>query len=588
MSIASVATKSVRAPAAGYIHNAEIAELFDRYAILLEMKGANPFRVRAYRNAARTIENLPRDINRMLDEGSNLAELPGIGEDLAKKIAEITLTGQFAPLEELKKDLPAHLADLAQIPGLGPKRINVLFRKLGITSIATLASAARTGRLRKLRGFGPVIEHKILESIKHREFSPTRLRLSVAEHIAIPLLDYLKRIPGVQQAIIAGSYRRRKETVGDIDILITAKNGVDAIEHFVTYREVSEVLAKGTTRATVHLKSGLQVDLRVVPKHSYGAALVYFTGSKAHNITLRSIAIKHGLKFNEYGVFKGARKLAGETEKEVYARAGLPYIAPELRENQGEFDAARKGTLPRLVTLADIKGDLHSHTDASDGESTIEQMAEAARARNYEYLAVTDHSKHMGIVHGLDVHRLRRQMAKIDRLNAKYRGFRLLKSAEVDILPNGSLAIDTGIISELDIVVAAIHTAFGLDVQKQTERLIRAMDNRAVTIIAHPTGRLLGEREPYHLDMTRVMKSALERGCFLEVNAQPTRLDLNDIYCRLAKNIGLKVAISTDAHSDETLDYMRFGVDQARRGWIEAGDVINTHNLGSLLKLIRR
>lgn len=588
MHVAKIPDRPAKAGTGGHVHNAEIADLFNRYATLLEMQGENPFRIRAYHNAARTLENLPRDVNQMIGEGADLAELPGIGRDLAQKIAEIAATGRFAPLERLKQHLPGHLADLTEIPGLGPKRIKTLFRKLKISSVAELADAARAGRLHKIRGFGPKIERNILEASERHESTSKRIRLSVAEQIAKPLLEYLKATPGIEQVTIAGSFRRRRETVGDIDILATCGKNADPIGRFVVYPEVEKILAKGTTRAGVRLKSGLQVDLRVVPARSYGAALVYFTGSKAHNIALRALAMKRGLKFNEYGVFKAARWLAGETEMDVYAKAGLPYIAPELRENQGELEAAHNDTLPRLVTVADIKGDLHAHTDASDGDASLEQMAEAARARGYRYLAITDHSKHVGIVHGLDAGRLARQMTAIDRLNAKYRDFRLLKSAEVDILADGTLGIDAGILGELDFAVAAIHTKFALDARAQTERLIKAMDNRSVNIIAHPTGRLLGKREPYELDMQRLMKAAAERGCFLEVNAQPSRLDLSDVHCRLAKSLGVKLAISTDAHTVETLDYMRFGVDQTRRGWIERSDVINTRDLPSLLKLFRR
>lgn len=572
----------------GHVHNAEIADLFNRYAVLLEMQGANPFRVRAYHNAARTIENLPRDINEMLGEDEDLSELPGIGEDLAQKIADITATGRFAALEEIKKSLPRKLADLAQVSGLGPKRIKRLYQKLKIASVADLAKAAKAGRLSKVAGFGPKTEANILKAVAQREVTSKRLRLSVAEQIALPLLSYLKAVPGVEQAVIAGSFRRRRETVGDIDILVTAGKDADPIGRFVTYPEVWEVMAKGTTRATVRLKSGLQVDLRVVPKRSYGAALVYFTGSKAHNIALRAMAMKRGLKFNEYGVFKGTRWLAGRTEQEVYAKAGLPYIEPELRENRGELEAAKNKKLPRLVKLADIKGDLHSHTKASDGEASIQDMAEGARRLGYRYLAISDHTEHVGIVHGLDTKRLSRQMAEIDRLNAKYRGFRLLKSAEVDILPDGTLAIDSGIARELDLVIASIHTKFDLDFKAQTERLLRAMDDRCVTVIGHPTGRLLGARQAYAVDMQRLMKEALERGCYMEINAQPTRLDLDDVHCRMAKELGLKLVISTDAHTVETLGFMRFGVDQARRGWIEPKDVLNTRDLPALLKAFKR
>jgi len=581
------ARRAVPVPAVK-IHNAEIANLLNRYGVLLEMEGDNPFRVRAYHNAARTIENLPRDVNQMLAEGADLSELPAVGKDLAGKIAAICASGRFDALEKIKKKLPAGVADLTEIPGLGPKRVKAIFKTLKIKSLEELGEAARAGRLRALPRFGEKLEKSIQEALQHRAEREQRWRLATAEQVVAPLLRHLETARGVERVAVAGSYRRRKETVGDIDILVSATDGTDVIERFTRYSEVDAVTAKGETRATVRFTSGLQVDLRVVPSRSYGSALLYFTGSKSHNIALRAMGMKKGLKINEYGAFKGSRWIAGETEADVYAKIGLPYIEPELRENQGELEAARKGSLPHLVTLKDIKGDLHAHTDASDGQQGLETMADAAQARGYAYLAISDHTEHVGIVHGLDAKRLKKQMAEIDRLNARRRDFRLLKSAEVDILADGTLAADPGMLAELDFVVAAIHTKLDLDGKAQTERLIRAMDNPRVNIIAHPTGRLLGAREPIALDMKRLMKAAVERGCHLEVNAQPTRLDLSDAHCRMAKAMGLKLAVSTDAHTADTLDYMRFGIDQARRGWIEPDDVVNTRETMQLLKLLKR
>ena len=472
------------------------------------------------------------------------------------------------------------------MPGLGPKRVKLLFETLKIKSMAQLAAAARHGRLHELPGFGPKLEQTILKATEaHVPGAEQRVRLFAAEQVAIPLVKYLETLKGMEKVIVAGSYRRRKETVGDLDILAICAKGEKAVGHFVRYNEVASVLAEGTTRATVKLKSGLQVDLRVVPAKSYGAALLYFTGSKAHNINLRQMGVKKGLKINEYGVFRKEKWLAGRTEKEMYAELGLPYIEPELRENTGEIEAAKAGKLPRLIALKDIKGDLHAHTSASDGNATLEEMAEAARAHGYEYLAISDHTKHVGITHGLDEKRLARQMNAIDRLNARTRGFRLLKSAEVDILPDGKLAMDDGVLAELDIVTAAIHTQFTGD---QTQRLIRAMDNAHVNIVAHPTGRLIGEREPYAVDMRKVMEAALARGCYLEVNGQPSRLDLNDPHCKMAKEMGLKLALVTDAHSPDTLDYIRYAVDQARRGWLSPKDVLNTRGWAELARLLRR
>ncbi len=570
------------------VHNAEIANLFNRYAVLLEIKGENPFRIRAYRNAARTIENLPRDIGSLVEEGFDLTELPGIGGDLAHKISAIVHTEKFADLESIKKKFPVELAEFTTIPGLGPKRIRTLFDELKIKSAIELASAARAGKLKNVRGFGPKIEEAILKATSRQAPTERHVLLSAAEHIATRLVHHLRAVPGVAAVTVAGSYRRRRETVGDLDVLVTGTDGENIVERFAGYDEIAEIQAKGTTRASVKLKSGIQVDLRVVPQRSYGAALVYFTGSKAHSIALRALGMKRGLKFNEYGVFRKDKWIAGRTEADVYAKVGLPFIEPELRENQGEIEAARDGRLPELITLADIRGDLHVHTKASDGSSTILEMAEAARERGYEYLAISDHASRIGITHGLDARRLARQMAEIDRLNGKVKGITILKSAEVDVRPDGSLALDDDVLAELDIVTASIHAKFDLDAVAQTERLIRAMDHPAVNIIGHPTGRLIGEREPYALDLKRLAAAAKERRCCLELNAQPTRLDLSDSQVRLAKEIGTKLVISTDAHTPETLDYMRFGIDQARRGWLEASDVLNTRSLGALRKALER
>ena len=570
------------------IHNDEIARLFNRYAVLLEIDRASPFRVRAYRNAARTIENLSREVAAMLRAGEDLSDLPGIGDDLAHKLSDIVATGQFAALTEIGKRIPLALADLAGVPGLGPKRVKLLYDTLKIKSMKGLAAAARGGRLHHVQGFGPKLEQMILKATEAHVGGDRRIRLFAAEQIAQALVSYLKRVPGVGEVKVAGSFRRRRETVGDLDILVTAKSGAKPIGAFVTYDEVAEVLSRGTTRAAVRLQSGLQVDLRVVEEKSYGAALVYFTGSKAHNIALRTLCIKRHLKVNEYGVYRGERWVAGRAEEDVYAAAGLPYIEPELRENTGEIEAARAGKLPNLVTMARIKGDLHVHTNGSDGNATVEEMAQAAAARGYEYIAISDHTEHVGITHGLDAKRLARQMTAIDRSNSKQKRILVLKSAEVDILPDGKLAMDDAILAGLDLVVAAVHTAFRLNAVAQTERMIRAMDNPNVNIIAHPTGRLIGEREGYEVDMARLMAAAKDRRCYFEVNGQPSRLDLDDGHCRMAKNIGLKLALVTDAHSPDTLGYMRYAVDQARRGWLEPKDVLNTRSWGQLKTLLAR
>jgi len=576
-----------RRPAAG-VHNADVAVLFDRLADLLEIQGANPFRVRAYRNAARTVGGLPRSVAAMVVEGADLSELPGIGKDLAGKIGEIVETGHLALLDETEKTVPRDLIELLALPGLGPKRVQRLHEELSIDTVGELRRAAETGKIAKLRGFSAEFERKILRDIGRRGAMERRTLLPAAEEIANELTAYLEGTPGVDRVIVAGSYRRRRDTVGDLDVLATSAPESPVMDRFLAFPGATEVLAKGTTRSTIRLRSGLQIDLRVVPGASYGAALVYFTGSKAHNIAIRRIGVGKGLKINEYGVFRDGKRVAGRTEEEVYAKVGLPYIAPELREDRGEIEAAAKGTLPRLIALGDIKGDLHVHTKASDGQDSIEAMAKAARERGYEYIAITDHTKHATIAHGLDSRRLARQLAEIDRVSSRLRGIKIFKSAEVDILGDGSLDLDDGILGELDFAVCAVHSQFDLPRAKQTARILRAMDNPRCTILAHPTGRLLNERLPYDVDMERLIAAARERGCVLELNAQPERLDLTDEHCKMAKDQGVKLAISTDAHSTATLDYMRFGIDQARRGWLEAKDVVNTRGMGELRKLWRR
>lgn len=570
------------------VHNADIASVFNRLADLLEIEGANPFRVRAYRRAAATIEDLPESAASIVASGRKLSDLPGIGEDLAGKIEEILATGRCKTLDGVEAHTPSTLAALTSIPGLGPKRVHTLHEVLGITSLEELAKAAKAGKLRELSRFSAAMEAKILAELEKHRQAEQRFKISTAEDFAAGICSYLKSFRGVGQVIVAGSFRRRKDTVGDLDILVTAEDGAGTIEHFTQYDEVAQVLSKGTTRGTVVLHAGLQVDVRVVPEESYGAALHYFTGSKAHNIAVRALAQAKKLKLNEYGIFRGNRRVGGRTEEEVFAAAGLPYIEPELREDRGELDAAKQGKLPKLLQLSDIRGDLHVHTKASDGKSTLVEMADAAKACGYEYLAVSDHSKHATVAHGLDAKRLAAELNEIDRLNAKLDGIRLLKSCEVDILADGKLDLPDSILRRLDFTVCSVHYRFDLDIDRQTERIIRAMDDRYFNIFAHPTGRLLGERPGYAVDLERVMAAAKERGCFLEVNAHPSRLDLDDVHCRAAKELGLKLAISTDAHSTMGLKAMRYGVDQARRGWLEAEDVLNTRAWPKLEPLFRR
>jgi DNA polymerase (family 10) len=490
-------------------------------------------------------------------------------------------------LKEIEKKTPPELSHLMKIGGLGPKRVKILYETLRISSLEDLKKAAQAGKISLLKGFGEKTEQRILEEIG-REKKEKRVKLVVAEEVANSLLNSLNKVKGVQEAVAAGSYRRRKETVADLDLLVTCQKDCEVMDRFVNYEDVEKVVSKGDTRSTVLLRSGLQVDLRVVPQVSYGAALHYFTGSKAHNIAVRTLGVKKGLKINEYGVFKGKTRIAGRTEAEVFKQVGLRYIEPELRENWGEIEIAQKGRLPHLITRHDIRGDLHVHTKETDGRNTLEEMVEAAKGRGYDYLAITNHTKQVTVARGLDAKETRKLFEKIDRLKDRVKGIDILKSAEVDILENGALDLPDEVLKEMDLTVCAVHYKFNLSKEKQTERILRAMDRPYFHILAHPSGRLINEREPYEVDMERLMEGAKERGCFLEVNAHPDRLDLTDIHCKRAKEMGIKIALATDAHSIGDLDFMRFGVNQARRGWLEPEDVLNTRSLKELKKLLKR
>lgn len=570
------------------VQNADVAEIFNKIADILDIQGENPFRIRAYRNAARTVTNLPRNVSDMIASDEDLTELSGIGKDLAGKIKEIVETGSLSQLKELEQETPPELSELMKVENLGPKRVSALHQSLGINSLKDLKEAAEKGNIRDIEGFGEKTEQQILEALEQEVGEEKRIKLQEAEQRADPLVNFLKKTKGVKDITVAGSFRRRKETVGDLDILITCKKGSDVMDRFVEYEDVKKVISKGETRSTIVLRSGLHVDLRVLPEVSYGAALHYFTGSKSHNIEIRKIGGKKKYKINEYGVFKGKKRVAGKTEEEVFEKVGLPYIEPELRENRGEVEAARKGRLPDLINVKDIRGDLHAHTKETDGHKTMEEMAEAAKKQGYDYLAITDHSKRVTMAKGLDAKRLKKQIKAIDKLNEKLDGITLLKGIEVDILKDDNLDLPNDILKELDLTVCSVHYNRNFSRKKQTERIIRAMDNPYFNILAHPTGRLINEREPYEVDLETIMEAAKERGCFLEINAHPDRLDLSDSYCKMAKEMKLKLVISTDAHSIRDLSFMRFGVDVARRGWLEAGDVINTRTLKQLTKLLKR
>lgn len=569
------------------VKNTDIAEIFNKIGNLLEINEENPFRVRAYRNAAITVENLSQNLADMVKNGEDLTKLPGIGNDLAEKINNIVNNKELELLKKLEEKMPIDFIGLMHIQGLGPKKIKKLYDELNIKNIDELAQAAEQGKIHKLPEFSIKTEEHFLAEISKIKKEYNRIKLSLAEQYALPIVEYLTD-SDIQNIKIAGSYRRKLETIGDIDILVTCKDAHKVMKKFVSYEDAQTIISQGETRSSIILKSGIQVDLRAVPQKSYGAALLYFTGSKAHNIAIRKLAKQKNWKVNEYGLFEGERFIAGETEESIYKKLNLTYIEPELRENRGEFDAAAKGKLPKLIELSDIKGDLHMHTKVSDGHNSLEEMAEAAQKLGYEYIANTEHSKHVTVAKGLSAEKLAEHIDMIDKFNANLKNFTVLKSIEVDILEDGSLDLPDKILKELDIVVCAIHYKFNLSREKQTERILKAMDNPYFNILAHPTCRLINERESCNIDMERIMKKAKENNCILEINAQPSRLDLNDIFCKTAKEIGVKFAISTDSHNTNSYNYMRYGIGQARRGWVEANDVINTKNLNGLKKLIKK
>ena len=570
------------------IQNADVADIFNRVANLLEIEEANPYRVRAYRNAARTVSSLGRPVAEMVAQNEDLSQLSGIGEDLAGKIAEIVETGTLEQLETIEERTPRKLNELMRIPGLGPKRVGTLHRELGITNQDELRAAAEAHEIREVKGFGQKTEQSLREALAEAADGEERISILEAEQRAEPLLDYLGASEGVKRITMAGSYRRRKETVGDLDILVTCKRGADVMDRFTGYEDVRKVVSHGKTRSTVVLKSGLQVDLRVLPEVGYGAGLHYFTGSKAHNIAVRKRGVRKGFKINEYGVFKNDRRVAGKTEEEVYEKVGLALVPPELREDAGEIEAAAEGRLPELVCREDMRGDLHAHSDATDGQDSLEEMVAAARRLGYAYLAITDHSKRVTMAKGLDAERLEAQIERIDHLNEQLEDFRVLKGIEVDILEDGALDLPDSILKPLDLRVCSVHYAQNLPRGRQTRRIIKAMENPLFNILGHPTGRILGQRRGYDVDLEKIMDAAQDLGCFMELNAEPDRLDLSDVHCRMALDKGVRVANSTDAHSTASQAFMRFGIDQARRGWLTADDVLNTRGCDALLELLRR
>ena len=570
------------------VGNQDIARAFDEIADLLELEGDNPFRIRAYRNAARTMRGAPEEAADMIARGGDPDDLPGIGKDLAAQIAEMVSSGRLTRLDRLRPEVPALALALSHVPGIGPRHAMDLCEGLKPRpqTLDDVLAAALAGKVRALPGFGRLSEQKLAERLQVEQKREKRFKWASVRPYAEALLKRLMAEPSVEAVAVAGSYRRRKETVGDLDLIAASETPARVTKSLVAAPDVDRVLAEGPTKASVVLRGGVQVDLRAVPRESYGAALLYFTGSKAHNIALRRMAQQRGLKINEYGVFRGEERVAGADEASIYRLFGLDEIPPELREDSGEIDAAARGGLPRLVGLKDIRGDLHVHTNASDGANTLQEMAQAARARGLDYIAVTDHSQRMRIAHGLNRERLLAQFEAIDRFNEENPDFTVLKGAEVDILPDGTLDLEDDLLRWLDVVVAAVHSDFGLPRDKQTERVLRALDNRFVFILAHPTGRLLLERAPGDLDMARVMRAARVRGCCLEINGQPERLDLNDAHCRMAKAEGVRLSIGSDAHRTSDFANLDGAVAQARRGWLEARDIVNTLPSGKLKALI--
>ena len=569
--------------------NAEIAAVFEQIADLLEFQGANPFRVRAYRNGARAIHDLSQSAAELIgSEGHGLTEIPGIGKDLAEKVATLLTTGTLPLREELLQQVPASILAILRIPGLGPKRAAMLHRELGVSTLDELRAACESHRVRELKGFGEKTEATILKGLDIAAQADLRTYWAEADQNARSLGEHLRACPAVKQLEFAGSYRRGKDTVGDLDILVTAEESAAVMDRFAAYPSVTEVLARGDTKMSIRLQGRLQVDLRVVAEESFGAALQYFTGSKAHNVILRGMAKSRGLKINEYGVFRGDKLVAGRTEEDVYAAVGLPWIAPELREARSEFDWAAAGRLPTLVELADLRGDLHLHTTWSDGLATLEEMAEAGRKRGYKFMAVTDHSKRATIANGLSADRLLSQWAEIDALNKKLKGFTVLKGVEVDILEAGGLDFPDDVLAQADWVVASVHFGQNQSRERITARIVGALANPHVSAIAHPTGRLINKRNAYEVDLDAMLKAARDHGKFIELNAHPMRLDLDDVACAAAKNYGVPVVISTDAHNINGLEAMRYGVQQARRGGLEKSDVANTRTWPQMKKLLGR
>jgi DNA polymerase (family 10) len=584
------------------MENLDVSRTLTELADLLEIQGASPFRIRAYRNAVNTINSLSRPLKDMVAGGEDLTELPGVGKSVAKYIGEFLDTGSISRLEEVAAEFPRSLVQLMRLDGVGPKKAKKLFEVLDVRTVDDLAATIEAGRVQKIDGFGVKSADKIVRAIEDHRKHTGRFQIHETERLLAGVLEHMRAAPGVGRVEVAGSLRRRKETIGDVDILAELEgDGTPVVDHFVSFSGAQRVAGAGSTKGSIVLHSGLQVDLRVIPSRSFGAALQYFSGSKEHNVAVRTRAVRQGLRVNEWGVFRvpeddgdepvgkeDGERLAGDTERGVYEVLGMSWVPPELRENRGEVETAIEDTLPTLVSLDDIRGDLQMHSTWSDGKATVEEMARACLERGYQYFALTDHSQAMAMVQGLTPERAREQWSEIEEVQELVPGIRILKSVEVDILKDGSLDMPDDVLEQLDVVVISVHSFMDQDRKTMTERVLRAMQHPSADILAHPTGRRINRREPFELDVEAVLEAAADLSLAVELNANPNRLDFGDVHVHRAKELSVPVVISTDAHSPRGLADMRFGVDQARRGWLEAGDVLNTRSLEKMMGWLGR
>ncbi|MBI2088042.1 MAG: DNA polymerase/3'-5' exonuclease PolX [Deltaproteobacteria bacterium] len=570
------------------MRNSDIAQIFREIALYLEMQ-EEPFKPRAYEKVAYALEALEEPVEELYKRGGikELRNIPGVGQAIGEKIEEIIRTGKLKYYEDLRKEMPVDIHGLTAIEGVGPKSVKVLYEQLGIKGVDDLERAARSGKIRGLPHFGEKMEQKILKGIEFLKQGSGRFPLGSVLPLVAEIEERLRGLPEVEAVTVAGSVRRRKETIGDADLLAISSKPERVMDYFTSMPEVMHVHGKGMTKTMVKLKNRMDVDLRVVPKESFGAALSYFTGSKDHNVALRRIAQEKGLKLNEYGLFRGEKRVAGETEEEIYKALGLSYIPPELRENQGEVEAARKGKLPEFIAYGDLRGDLQIQTTWTDGANSIEEMAGEAKRLGLEYIAITDHTKSLAMTGGSDEKKLLRQMEAIDKINKSLKGITILKGAEVNINKDGTLDIKDEVLGKLDVVGIAVHSHFNLPRKEMTERIIKAMHNPHADILFHPTGRVIQKREPYDVDMEAVIETAKETGTVLEIDAYPDRLDLKDEHIRKAVEAGVKLVIDSDAHSVNHIRFLEFGVAQARRGWAKKSDVLNTRPLKEFLRCLK-